>query len=396
MKYTFLLIILIASHISAHCQIVYNDSEPYITESELYKLGQSSILIIDSLKAKGLNCQRADIVELGDYKYLLPDGSFDVFRYERGRWINRYKNGFSGYNFGSKKFIYNNEIYSFGGYGFWNNHGQVIRFIEERSEWEILPFTQNLNNGFCTYNPPLLKVYTTDSITNINLETQEVTSFSNQLSEINKYDLSNINTYELRNYSLQLGRKPYFTFTKENNTVFTSKLTPYQNLRLARLNGILHIIGDSINCYSDKFETIGKYNSGEELQQFEILESKDRSQSNDVLWIKTVTILTTFLGSLLLFIIIRKKSRLVNTNNELNENPKLKMVMNYKGQTLDQEALDEIFEISHIQSAESKRFRRAQLIKELNTKSQIKYSADVIKRKRDPDDGRKFVYQILP
>lgn len=55
-----------------------------------------------------------------------------------------------GYNFGAAKFIVNDTIYSFGGYGFWHFNGQLLH-LTKQSEWDINPLNKEiafLNNGF--------------------------------------------------------------------------------------------------------------------------------------------------------------------------------------------------------------------------------------------------------
>lgn len=42
-----------------------------------------------------------------------------------------------GYNFGAFSFLFQKELYSFGGYGHWQYNGQLRHYIKEKAEWEL-------------------------------------------------------------------------------------------------------------------------------------------------------------------------------------------------------------------------------------------------------------------
>jgi hypothetical protein len=48
------------------------------------------------------------------------------------------------YNINCKNFIYNNEIYSYGGYGFWKTNGHLRKFNFQDSEWDIIPLNKEI------------------------------------------------------------------------------------------------------------------------------------------------------------------------------------------------------------------------------------------------------------
>jgi hypothetical protein len=45
----------------------------------------------------------------------------------------------------NKAFVHKGKIYCWGGYGFWRGHGMLIVFQEDLGEWELLPFTGELD-----------------------------------------------------------------------------------------------------------------------------------------------------------------------------------------------------------------------------------------------------------
>ena len=48
------------------------------------------------------------------------------------------------YNINCKPFFYQNQLYSFGGYGFWKNNGHLRKFSFEDSEWDIMPVSKEI------------------------------------------------------------------------------------------------------------------------------------------------------------------------------------------------------------------------------------------------------------
>ena len=66
------------------------------------------------------------------------------------------------------------------------------------------------------------------------------------------------------------------------------------------------------------------------------------------------------------------------------------------GQAIETSQLDEIFGVREFDTDETRRARRARLIKETNRWSQDALDLDVIVRKRDPKDRRRALYFIHP
>jgi hypothetical protein len=102
--------------------------------------------------------QVGNAIKQGNLIYFLPDQYGAVFRAEKiGDSIRLErvdKTTFSGYNGGHYCFIYNNEIYSFGGYGVWRTNGQLRKFIRSKGEWDIVQLDRELPsyNEFTYYD----------------------------------------------------------------------------------------------------------------------------------------------------------------------------------------------------------------------------------------------------
>ncbi|MCH1576338.1 MAG: VCBS repeat-containing protein [Flavobacteriales bacterium] len=76
--------------------------------------------------------------------------------------------------------------------------------------------------------------------------------------------------------------------------------------------------------------------------------------------------------------------------------PLLMKLQAHCGQAIETSQLDEIFGVRELDTDETRRARRARLIKETNHWSQDALDLDVIVRKRDPKDRRRALYLIHP
>jgi hypothetical protein len=85
--------------------------------------------------------------------FIFPQGTGRVYRYqtESKRWERVDSTYFKGYNFNSLHFGIGNEIYSFGGYGFWQINGILRQYNPISGEWNIIKTNR--------YIPWMLKHY---------------------------------------------------------------------------------------------------------------------------------------------------------------------------------------------------------------------------------------------
>jgi len=84
--------------------------------------------------------KETDYLLFGDSIIINPDGTHYLYSYhpKRKTFIRLDKSEYHGHNFGRRLFVYNNEIYAIGGYGFWISHCKVIRFNRTSREWDLV------------------------------------------------------------------------------------------------------------------------------------------------------------------------------------------------------------------------------------------------------------------
>jgi hypothetical protein len=52
------------------------------------------------------------------------------------------------YNINCKNFIYKNDLFSYGGYGFWKSNGHLRKFNFQDSEWDIIPLNKEIISSY--------------------------------------------------------------------------------------------------------------------------------------------------------------------------------------------------------------------------------------------------------
>ncbi|MEY2950270.1 MAG: hypothetical protein RLZZ248_1471 [Bacteroidota bacterium] len=74
--------------------------------------------------------------------YLHFQGLNSVYRWSVDEFVNLYDRNFNGFNFESFTFIRDSSLYNYGGSGFWQNNGILSYFKEDLREWEFLYSTR--------------------------------------------------------------------------------------------------------------------------------------------------------------------------------------------------------------------------------------------------------------
>lgn len=110
---------------------------------------------------KELNCSEAKHNYLW-YKNKLViqiDGSGFIYEYIPGKPLKRIDSTCNeGYNFGAFTFVYNDTLFSIGGYGFWQFNGMVRYFNEKISEWEVVKTNKSIPLMQLMYSKPFYDI----------------------------------------------------------------------------------------------------------------------------------------------------------------------------------------------------------------------------------------------
>lgn len=96
--------------------------------------------IISKQTGHTFEIKETDYLLFGDSIIINPDGTHYLYSYhpQRKTFLRLDKSEFHGHNYGRRLFVYKNEIYAIGGYGFWISHCKVIRFNRTSREWDLV------------------------------------------------------------------------------------------------------------------------------------------------------------------------------------------------------------------------------------------------------------------
>lgn len=380
-------------------QIVYRDHIPYTDSSEIQDLYRQTLLVQDSFLHLGIQTNTLEILELNNEKYLALDGRLNLYKWQQQSWTSISNSNYHGYNFISKKFVYNGSIYSFGGYGFWREHGDLIRYDWERNEWEteVIETDEEIgtnvsfvkDNFLYVINPVyrnqhINKQLKHQGLYKIDLQTHRVSV----LQTDPKLDAIKFSTrFETTNYYLT-SRDPFQLINKSEMTYKFSDITQMVQLAGVGPKSFILIRGDEISVELSNTEKIhfkldSIYNSLKDASYPIVKVSRS-------IYYTFVLLFLAFTG--LVWYYRRKQSQSQTTTNL--EHPILIRIMEYSGHTLSQEQLDIAFGIDQINPAETQRSKRSNLIKEINHEFYKIRGVELVSRIQDPTDKRKFLYQI--
>jgi hypothetical protein len=336
---------------------------------------------------------KMDIFPSDTAVYFLPDGTFDVFEYKAGTFTNLYRYANLGYNNLSSKFIYKGQIHSFGGYGFWKHHGQLIYFDMAKGQWEIYPASTNFPFGIYYLYNEKFHLLTLDHHHTLDLSTQEVTTVENKQSIL---PLLFMKDHRKLKFKLQI-----FSFgdwTKLEGGYFlhhpTGKIQSEAQISpLPGKSTYLHIKGDSLYMYGEDFQKILGFNTHHEMSLLVDLESdREKNWPNRAMHLLWLAIP----GGLLWWFIKRGVKTNMPSEPALESKVQefIEKLVPKEGTYLTTEEIDALLEIENIQKDETLRSKRAKLINEINQYYQSKNNGVLIVREKDPEDKRRYLYFI--
>jgi len=377
----------------AHSQVVYRDDGDLTGSAKLRLLYNESIKVLDSTNQTGLRIERLDILEVGNDKYLLPNGAMSVYKWRNNKWYNICKGANRGFNYGNKAFVHKGKIYCWGGYGFWRSHSMLIVFQEDRGEWELLPFTENLEVMFGWMTPEGLVGFNDKRSIEINIDGQYIKERPDGFKlDYAQTFILHWYTIDFENYYVIYGDK-LTLIDKISGQHYESMQTPFKGYE-SNDKGMFRIFGDSATYFKNGMDHRIDLSAKDQIQFFEPV--KKRKEDSYPL-IMLLSLIPLAFG---VYFIYRRRTK--NKNEEqispgessLWNNKYLEALLLQQGNILSVDELDTILEIIDVIPAETQRFKRSNLIKEINRLYCARYNVDLIFRKHDAEDGRKYVYQI--
>jgi hypothetical protein len=313
-----------------------------------------------------------------------------------------------GYNFDAFKFMRDDVLMSFGGYGFWMENNLLTKFDEDAKEWFLVsnaPFPVEIENNSSVrhlrwYDEQQDKLYVSHYRTLYQYDFKNDSwSASGRLHE----DLlgTSYNHFNRINDSLGLvqNRKGQWLLDWRSNKLVRLDLTGREEL--SPNSGILGIhcmysVGDSMLTIkrSDKLEA-GFLRSFHQPSNWEVM--GEQRLFTPYWWYKTAfyaIVLLLVTGIILLIvwryrIFVRKRSSWMEFLT-----PQDKLLFNaLKIGDLDTEEVNRILELEDV-GWEVQRRKRSEAIKSINAFASKALGFDIIERYKSPKDKRQVIYRL--
>ncbi len=369
------------------------------------------------------------IVQHNNELLALPNGFLDVLVWEDNHWGNLYKGKYGGHNFGSYKFFYKNELYSFGGYGYWQYNNLLIKFNRALGGWD---FVTKLNSKdalvgpFCNLNGDKFIVtggviesnnglipneyeYTID-VANKSC-TRTNAKYLSEFEAIHNQENSNLTfTNTLVQYCKERNNYYMLIYNKKDKQYYTSDLkTPLPTASLLQYNNderlIFYDSDSTTNILTEKDLIKSASPVGVLNKEIDTKESK-----GGIVVIFIFIILLGAAGFMYLKNTPKRKANVQNKDDftaetteddrKSNNNEGKESILNYldaltvvENTVITPSRLDALLEIDQL-DIDSQRARRSQLIKIINEHTTENIGFDFIHRIRDEKDKRYVNYQI--
>lgn len=356
---------------------------------------------------------------------------FDVLLWSGDKWSNLYKGNSSGFNCKADFFFQNGILFSYGKYGFWRAHSEIIYFDFETGFWQNLP----------AKNPPI--------------NYGGVASFKSQNKLLtmmgqNIHQSSGLDEFEKDGFYFDFDKNSWFPLKieipnkpKDNNWMIPSFDLKDFGIHLYKYEAELGVLlidkKDLRLLFSRKdYTPIGaffiSYSKGNQVWFFDekadsnfldlekdlvahfqkigsVTLLKSRNESTN----RTFENLALSLFSLILigglgFLFYRKiKSRSkIIPNEELtsfngtSEEPNgeiysaIDRLIEFENQLIDVERLDQILGLVNIENQDYRKVKRSRLIKAINESYLSRFDKHLIERTKSELDKRIILYKISP
>ncbi|WP_100627209.1 hypothetical protein [Algoriphagus formosus] len=387
--------------------------------------------------------RKLQLIAYNSETYAISSCYFDVYKWEEDTWQNHYLFGNRGYTCGAWPFFYQNQLHFLGGYGFWNNHTDLLSFDEIEGSWSL----ETPSNQPSSYNTELIGIGKESAFLFLGIHHNPRLNINNVYEDEGFYlDLKSMNWSRLSfeglishtpgkaKFLIQRGigidTENFFVFNafaSSNNEMglvlfdkrsmefrFFKRDSPFDFFNYAAW---IAIKGDQIQ-FVDNFNSIQELDIDGFFQHAEYVgkaKIESLSPALSFKWKERTLLFLGLLVSLLLILylfvkffprlsrpfigLFLKTSDVQEESSSRNETDDeiakiFHELHSLKGKVLNTEELDKLFKIDTIKSLDYRKVRRSRLLLALNSMAEKKYGKSIIKRKRNLQDKRFLEYEI--
>lgn len=369
--------------------------------------------------------------------------TFDFYSIKNGQLIKEYQFANRGYTCGSYLFERNNSYHILAGRGLWNYHADLMEFDSLNGSWEFLPTIHQpldfyplgayqTSKGVVAWlgeynNPRIQRLEKEPNGYFLDFEKKSWQPIKIEIDDFNLAEIAHSNEshlYETKDYAFSattsqipsVGWYIWIIIEKE-----TGKLFFYEGNKNVEMfdSPYFEVVGNKLRYfdYNANSSTEGKEveidldvirSQSREIGQITLLDPVKKNGANLVYsllpWIgfPIIFILALWLG---IQVQKRKKAKAYPALNLIEENKEdleteeegeeiLQQLLLHDGEKLNTEEFDKLLGIHQIANFDSKRIKRARLIKAINKKYEEKKGFALITRVKNQEDKRFVFYKI--
>lgn len=346
--------------------------------------------------------------------------TFDLFEVEAGKPTKMYLDSNKGYTCSTQPFTRLGKNYLLGGYGFWMNHVDLLRFDEIHGSWELV-LTQNQPIDYAPKfvfqnSKGIYALFGSYHNPRTRLAREEVNGYFLDWEKKvwKKIDFS-IEKVKVEDW---LAKGPvHFLETKDYAFFITN--TDLSNIGwniIDKQKGtIFYFDSKNVDIFLSPFyevidNTIHYQTPNGTLRSLDLDEVINKSVKVGSITLSKKAPLKNFPWKdgfylLLIFSMIgayqlrkkwkNKKQEEKNQSEAADQSTQiLERLLAYDGQMLNTESLDTILDLDNVPSFDSRRMKRARMITEINQLYKFKKGKELIFRDKNPEDKRFVYYRI--
>ncbi|MEY3648403.1 MAG: hypothetical protein RLZ13_1288 [Bacteroidota bacterium] len=385
---------------------------PYFLEG---RISTAVLEKLDSIYKK--TPQTYTFYEKGGKLFAQVNCTLDVYQiYEGDSLVNKYNYFNRGYNCSSHFFERDGTKYLFGGHGFWRNHMDLLSFDELHGAWELI-VTQNqpddVYSSFVYQNSQgLISLFGESINIRSGLDEKHPKGYfldwkSKVWKEVDfhiegiapedlakEWDLYFIQTENYGFWASTNGLKHigWNLIEKETGKIF---YFPNKNIDMG-FASTLEVIGNVLTypLETGELKTLDLDEIRKKSKEVGYVKLKSAEAKLGSLWMYGILVLLIIVGGLWVKMILPKKKTNLAKREPIPQLEPIQALLPYSGQELTTEKFDQLLELDSQTNLDTRRMKRARLIKDINQYYLTQTGRVLIVRNKMYDDKRYVTYLI--
>ena len=343
--------------------------------------------------------------------------SFHLYELQGDSFVDKYQDYNRGYTCASHSFNREGTHYLLGGQGYWSNHVDLLSFDEFNGTWE-LEITKNQPRdyfSFFVYQNSTGIVSLLGEITNkrygldvkdtkgyiLDWKTKEWKELEIVIEGLDLNDLAArelIHFVQTQDYAFWASTNGLENFGWTLIEKETGKIFHYPNMNVDMgIAPYLEIVGNVLSypAPSGQLKTLDLDEVRKKSKEVGYIQIKQAAAfGSNYTWGFFLFFTVVAVGWVVAKKVLPKRKKEIEQDPQIKKGEPFELVLAYSGKLLTTEALDQILGIDGLTNFDSKRMKRARMVRDINEKYFDQAGKELIVRDKKPEDKRYVFYKI--